>query len=276
MIGAWCFVDHYGPDDVAATGGMQVPGHPHTGLQTVSWLFDGEIEHRDTTGAHLVVRPGEADVMTAGAGIAHSEFSTPTTTTLRGVQLWIALPSATRDTATPRLEHHLPPVTDVDGARVTVFVGSLADQSSPVTTYSPLLAAQVDVRGTHVVTIPVEPSFEHGLLIDSGRIETAGMTGEPGDLLVLPKRQRQVRITPRETPVRLLLLGGEPLGEQILMWWNFVGRDHDEIVAMREQWEAARTGGAVGLDRFGPFPEAWQNTLPAPQLPNGRLRPRRP
>src|SRR5699024_8858206 len=91
LIGAWCFADHYGPDDVSTTGGMVVPPHPHTGLQTVSWLFSGEIEHRDTLGTVASVRPGELNLMSAGAGIAHSEVSSPATTTLHGVQLWVAL-----------------------------------------------------------------------------------------------------------------------------------------------------------------------------------------
>ena len=97
--GAWCFVDHYGPDDVADTGGMDVAPHPHTGLQTVSWLFEGEIEHRDSGGVHEMVRPGEVNLMTSGAGIAHSEVSTPQTSTLHGVQLWVVLPEADRDAA---------------------------------------------------------------------------------------------------------------------------------------------------------------------------------
>ena len=98
LVGAWCFLDHYGPDEVAETGGMTVAPHPHTGLQTVSWLFSGEIEHRDSAGFHAHVRPGEVNLMTAGQGISHSEVSTPETTTLHGAQLWVALPDATRHT----------------------------------------------------------------------------------------------------------------------------------------------------------------------------------
>src|SRR5690554_1871724 len=106
LIGAWCFLDHYGPDDVAETGGMTVPPHPHTGLQTVSWLFAGEIEHRDSSGAHAMVRPGEVNLMAAGRGIQHSEVSTPPTRMLHGVQLWTALPDASRQT-TPMFEHYV-------------------------------------------------------------------------------------------------------------------------------------------------------------------------
>ena len=107
LIGAWCFVDHYGPDPVDDTGGMNVAPHPHTGLQTVSWLFEGEIEHRDSAGNHAMVRPGEVNLMTAGRGISHSEISTPGTRTLHGAQLWVALPDADRHVE-PDFAHHAP------------------------------------------------------------------------------------------------------------------------------------------------------------------------
>jgi hypothetical protein len=124
LIGAWCFVDHYGPDDVASSGGMDVPPHPHTGLQTVSWLFSGEVEHRDSAGVRALVRPGELNLMTGGHGIAHSEVSSPTTTVLHGVQLWLALPDQSRDA--PRdFQHYAPPAVRVGGAELRVFLGSL-------------------------------------------------------------------------------------------------------------------------------------------------------
>ena len=119
LIGAWCFADHYGPVDATGTG-MDVPPHPHTGLQTVSWLFGGEIEHRDTLGSHVLVRPGEMNLMTGGYGIAHSEVSTPDTTVIHGVQLWVALPEEHRDTARD-FQHHVPEPVRVDGAEIKVF-----------------------------------------------------------------------------------------------------------------------------------------------------------
>ena len=124
-IGAWCFADHYGPDDVAVTGGMVVPPHPHTGLQTVSWLFEGEIEHRDSAGSHELVRPGGVNLMTAGRGISHSEVSTPGTTRVHGVQLWVALPDASRHVA-PFFEHADTSPFALGDATVRVFVGELA------------------------------------------------------------------------------------------------------------------------------------------------------
>ena len=142
LIGAWCFVDHYGPDPVDDTGGMNVAPHPHTGLQTVSWLFEGEIEHRDSAGNHAMVRPGQVNLMTAGRGISHSEISTPGTRTLHGAQLWVALPDADRH-ADPDFAHHEPPRLTGDGWSARVFLGSLLGDTSPVSTYTPLLGAEI-------------------------------------------------------------------------------------------------------------------------------------
>ncbi|WP_137722893.1 pirin family protein [Prescottella subtropica] len=269
LIGAWCFLDHYGPDDVRVGGGMAVPGHPHTGLQTVSWVFDGEIEHRDTTGAHAIVRPREVNLMTAGSGIAHSEYSTPGTAFLHGVQLWVALPDEHRSTA-PSFEHHAPPVLDVDGAEAVVFLGSLFGQTSPVRTFTPLLGAELTLRPGQALHVPVDPTFEHGVLVDTGSVTVSGVDAAPGQLVYLPTGFGSVDLVAAEDdPVRLLLIGGEPLGEQIVMWWNFVGRGHDEIAGFREDWQRARTESVPG--RFGAFPDEWSETIPAPILPNIRL-----
>jgi redox-sensitive bicupin YhaK (pirin superfamily) len=156
MVGAWCFADHYGPHDVAGGSGMDVPPHPHTGLQTVSWLFAGEIEHRDSGGVHAMVRPGELNLMTAGSGICHSEVSTPNTTTLHGAQLWVALPDADRDTARD-FAHYVPPARALGDATVRVFLGELGGDRSPVGTFTPLLGAQIDLPPRARVTLDVDP-----------------------------------------------------------------------------------------------------------------------
>ncbi|MEO7131275.1 MAG: pirin family protein [Dermatophilaceae bacterium] len=275
LIGAWCFIDHYGPDDVALSGGMQVPGHPHTGLQTVSWLFTGEVEHRDTTGIHAIVRPGELNLMTAGSGIAHSEFSTSATTVLHGVQLWVALPEAHRAVAAG-FEHYAPPVLDVEGARVLVFLGSLFGHTSPVPTYTSLVGAEVTLEPGQRLGVAVDPSHEHGVLVDSGSITVDGVPARRSDLVHLGEGRDEIVLeAPLGEPVRLLLLGGPPFGEQIVMWWNFIGRSHDEIADFRAQWQRERADRSLGgAGRYGPFPAAWPDTLPAPKLPNLRLRPR--
>ncbi|MGO1167681.1 MAG: pirin family protein [Janibacter sp.] len=273
LVGAWCFLDHYGPDDVAATGGMHVPRHPHTSLATVSWLFTGEIEHRDSTGAHARVRPGELNLMTAGRGVSHSEISTPQTSILHGVQLWFALPEHARDDA-PSFVHHVPEPMYVPGGIARVFLGSLLGVDSPVATPTPLLGAELLLDADAETVLEVPAGHEHAVLLDDGDVTVDGQALETAE--VGYRSPGATRITLRSaTGARLLVIGGEPLGEPIVMWWNFVGRSHDDIVAAREQWMAEISGDpAPGDERFGPFPDGQPSPLPAPALPGGRLRPR--
>ncbi|MGC5256222.1 pirin family protein [Gordonia sp. DT218] len=273
LIGAWCFADHYGPDDVSATGGMDVPPHPHTGLQTVSWLFSGAIEHRDTMGNHAVVRPGELNLMTAGHGIAHTEVSTPDTTLLHGVQLWIALPAAAADT-TRDFAHHVPAVIEREGVAVRVFLGELLGERSPVQTFTPLMGAEITMTPGAEIDLPVSPSFEHGILVDAGRIRLVDVAAEPlerTELGYVGVGATHLRVrNDAEEDARLVILGGTPLDEEIIMWWNFVGRSHDDIVRYRQEW-------TDHSDRFGQV-EGYQGEvqhLPAPALPTTHLRPRR-
>lgn len=271
FIGAWCFVDHYGPTPVNGDAdGMDVPPHPHTGLQTVSWLFAGEIEHRDSGGVHGMVRPGEVNLMTGGSGIAHSEVSTPETTVLHGVQLWVALPDGKRHL--PRgFEHHAPAEIPLPGGGTArVFVGSLPGiDESPITTYTPLLGAELHLDAGATVEIDVDPAFEHGLLVDSGTVTWEGTALAPGDLGCTEPGAATLRLTAGDEPVRAVLLGGEPFDEEIVMWWNFIGRTHDEIVAFRDEWEAS-------TDRFGSVDGyvGEISRIPAPPLPQVRLRAR--
>lgn len=249
-VGAWCFLDDYGPDDQE----MVVPPHPHIGLQTVSWLFSGEIEHRDALGYRQRVRPGELNLMTAGNGITHSEDSVGRGQ-LHGAQLWVALTDAHRDRV-PSFEHYenLP---EADG--VQVIVGEFAGLVSPAAVYSPLVAAQI----TGQISVPIEPDFEYAVLAVDGPVQANGQTVPRGALLYLGWGADRLTITGG----RALLLGGEPLDEQLLMWWNFVGRDHDEIVAAREQYMADDP-------RFGPVIGDARPFIPAPVMPGIRLKPR--
>lgn len=272
FVGAWCFLDHYGPDDVSETGGMRVPGHPHTGLATVSWLFSGEVEHRDTTGVHAFVRPGLLGLMIAGRGIAHSEYSTPATDVLHGAQLWFALPESERDMAPRFEEYSAEPVALADGARMIVFLGELAGEASPVRTPVPILGAELAIPAGVRVELPIDPAFEHGILLDSGTVSIADCTPAIGELVFIPTGRSTLTVE-ADGDARLLLLGGPPFGEEIVMWWNFVGRSHDDIVAYREAWQAERAHPATPGDRFGEFP--WDKTLPAPELPNATLKTRR-
>ena len=282
LIGAWCFVDHYGPDDVSRTGGMEVPRHPHTGLQTVSWLFSGEIEHRDSADNHAMVRPGELNLMTAGHGISHSEYSTAGTTSLHGVQLWTALPDSRRDDP-PRFDHHRPEPVTGDGWEARVFLGSFAGDSSPVPTATPLLGVELRLEAGVTARFVVDSTFEHGLLVDAGPLIVAGdQPVAPSHLAYLPAGRDTLEVTAADSPARVLLLGGPPFEEDIVMWWNFIGRTHEEIVEYRRQWQAeigADEGEGGPEDgarlRFGQFPPGEPDPLPAPALPNARLRPRK-
>jgi quercetin 2,3-dioxygenase len=269
LVGAWCFADSYGPTPQASA--MDLPAHPHTGLQTVSWLYAGELEHRDSTGARALIRPGQVNLMTAGAGIAHAETSTEAAATLHGVQLWLALPEAHRGVA-PFFEHDEPEPFEIGAACVRVFVGELAGRRAAVTTFSPLVGAQLDVPAGATVRVPVDPAFEHGLLVESGEATVGGRPVAPSELGVVLPGPTELTIT-AGAPVRALLIGGAPLGEQIVMWWNFVGRSHDEIAGFRRQWQAEVIDGGDPHGRFGTVDHP-ARPLPAPELPMVRLRPR--
>ena len=279
LIGGWCFIDHYGPDPVSRTGGMSVAPHPHTELQTVSWLFTGEIEHRDSAGHHALVRPGELNLMTAGRGIAHSEVSTPGTAVLHGVQLWVALPSAARF-AEPAFEHYAPDPLPGDGFTARVFLGSLLGSSAPVTSYSPLLGAEISIEAGRVLRLRADASYEYGVLVDTGTVALNGTVIQTNRLGCLGPGADVIELRGgQDSRARMLLLGGAPLGEQIVMWWNFISRSHDEIVRYRADWQALITAapGAAG----GPVPERFTipagdplPPIPAPPMPSVTLRPR--
>ncbi|GAA4673205.1 pirin family protein [Gordonia humi] len=274
MIGAWCFADHYGPEPVSSSGGMNVLPHPHTGLQTVSWLFEGEIEHRDSAGVHAMVLPGEVNLMSAGHGISHSEVSTTATDVLHGMQLWLALPDGVRDDP-HGFQHHAPGevALTADGTavgRMRVFIGELGGSASPVVTATPLLGAQLILDPGARVDLAVNPTYEHGVVVDTDRLIVAGVEIGHASLAYVGTGASTLTLdNPTDRPARLILLGGEPFEEDIVMWWNFVGRDHDEIAGFRTEWES-------GASRFGTV-DGWgpDQRIPAPPLPNSRLKPRR-
>ncbi|GAA4178269.1 pirin family protein [Gryllotalpicola koreensis] len=281
-IGAWCFLDHYGPDDVSATGGMSVPPHPHIGLQTVSWLFRGEIRHRDSVGSDALVRPGELNLMTAGHGISHTEYSTPETTVLHGVQLWLMLPDATRDRA-PSFEHTEPvpfslPADAGAVVRAHVFVGALPGfpgHAAVTDVHSPLVGAQLELPAGASLELALDAGFEHGILVDQGGVDVDGAPLRERELGYLEPGRSHVRLQATDA-TRILLLGGAPLNEPIVMWWNFVGRTHDDIVRARADWQEQAIEGPRSPDgRFGYVPVSQgEAALPAPVLPTVRLKPR--
>lgn len=283
-IGAWCFVDHFGPEAVAQNG-MHVPPHPHIGLQTVTWLYSGDVLHRDGLGSHQVIRPGQLNLMTAGRGIAHAEDSVldagPAAgydpAVMHGLQLWVALPDGARHQE-PHFEHHADlPTVDLDGAVATVVLGTLGPAGaadavrSPAATYTPIVGADLALAGR--ARVPLEPAFEHGVLPVDGDARVDGVPVPRGALLHLPPGRAAVDLDV-DGPGRVFLLGGEPLGERLVMWWNFVGRSHDDIAAARADWEAGRAGAAdPAAPRFAPVGHP-APALPAPGLPTTRLLPR--
>lgn len=246
---------------------MDVPPHPHTGLQTVSWLFSGEIEHRDSAGVHATVRPGELNLMTAGAGICHSEVASPSAPILHGVQLWVALPDADRDTERDFI-HFAPTVQTLGAARLRVFIGELGGVRSPVHTFTPLLGAQIDLAPGAAIELTVDHAFEHGVHLDRGEVVAGGTALGVADLWYQSPGHDTVALTNTgERPARVLLLGGLPFAEELIMWWNFVGRSHEEMVRYRRQWQE-------GDERFGSVSDYPGARLPAPPLPNSTLLPR--
>ena len=273
-IGAWCFLDHYGPDDTSAGPGMQVPPHPHIGLQTVTWLFDGLVLHRDSLGSKQLITPGELNLMTSGRGIAHSEESPASPARpalLHGVQLWIALPRE-HQFAEPAFAHHADlPVLRSGDARVTVVVGEHAGERSPATVFSPLAGLEVTLPHGGSVTLPAADGFEYGVIAADGPAEVgcpavAGAPAriEPGMLAHLPAGVPSVTVS-AAGPRRLFVIGGVPLGEPLVMWWNFVARTAAEITAARDAWIAGAFGEVRGYAG---------NPLAAPPLPPGGLKAR--
>jgi redox-sensitive bicupin YhaK (pirin superfamily) len=253
LVGAWCFADHYGPEDAQVGGG--IGPHPHAGLQTVSWLVQGEMLHLDSTGARQRIVPGQLNWMTSGHGIAHAELQ-PRAGTMLGVQLWVALPDRDRNVA-PVFDHDADlPVVDHGAAAITVMVGEHAGVRHDARTFSPLVGLEVASRGG-AVTIPIEPAFEHAVLLVDGRASVAGSPLPLGTLRYLGLRRSSLDLE-ADAGTRVLVIGGEPLREPVLMWWNFVGRTHDEIVEMQRDWNAQR--------RFGEVADAGLPWIPAPEL----------
>jgi redox-sensitive bicupin YhaK (pirin superfamily) len=255
-VGAWCFADHFGPTAPATT--MHVGPHPHMGLQTVTWLVEGEVVHRDSLGSEQLIRPGQLNLMSAGHGVAHAE-ETPGTYVggTHGVQLWVAQPAATRE-GPAAFEHHAElPHLAVGDAAVTLLVGRVGDERSSARTDTPLVGAEVVMPGGRTV-LPLDAAFEHVLVVLEGTVVVGGRSIAPGVLAYLGEGRPDLAIE-ATGPARLLLLGGEPFAEQIVMSWNFVGRSRDEVDRAAADWNA-------GHERFGTVASRLDR-IPAPAPP---------
>jgi len=254
-VGAWCFADHMGPVAVTTEHGLDVGPDPHIGLQTATWLIDGEALHRDSLGTEQLLSPGQLNLMTAGHGIAHSEEATSHYTgQLQGIQLWIALAEASRD-GPAAFEHHptLPRLT-LDGAQALLFMGSLGGEISPARHDTPLLGVELALHSA--LEMPLRPDFEHGLVVLEGAVRIDGTVLEPGHLGFLAAGRDELGLDSLGSS-RAILLGGEPFGETIAMWWNFVGRSRAEFIEAYRSWadDDGRFGTvASGLPRIETTP----------------------
>jgi quercetin 2,3-dioxygenase len=242
-VGAWCFLDRFGPLDVSAERTMTVGPHPHIGLHTVTWLLSGQVLHSDSLGNEQVIRPGQLNLMTAGEGIAHAEDARHQPGTLMdGIQFWVAQPEGTRH-GPPSFAHHedLPEI-DLHGGTGTVLIGEFAGTRSPATVDSPLVG--MDISGSGPVDLPLDPAFEYAIVVLEGgaRLQDAGLG--PNQLAYLGAGRQGLQLN-LATRSRLLLLGGPPFDDEIFMWWNFVARNRAEIERARTDWAAASA-------RFGP------------------------
>lgn len=211
--------------------------------------------------------------MTAGNGICHSETSTQGVTTLHGLQLWVALPDSAR-AIEPQFENYAPRPVRFEGGEAIVFIGSLLGSDSPVETFTPLLGSEIRLNPGAQLELAVNPHFEHGLLLDSGSVHLEGVPVQRTELAYTGVGSDTLHIeNSTEQPARMVILGGEPFDEQIVMWWNLVARTHEEIVQARSQWQehSDRFGAVEGYVGHYPSGPAW---LSAPQLPQGRIRPR--
>jgi redox-sensitive bicupin YhaK (pirin superfamily) len=269
MIGAWAFADHFGP--TPQIEGMTVASHPHTGLQTATWMIEGRFEHRDSIGTIQHLEPGQLNLMTAGRGIAHSELATPDATVLHAVQLWIALPDSVRKMA-PEFEHlgELPKIS-LSGATATVFTGALAghaDKRAPTKVFTPLLGAELRIEPGAEVLLELDPAFEHGFLNVQGTLAIDDTDVPLHTIEYLDAGGCSAKIKNNgDSEAIVILLGGEPFTEPIVMWWNFIERSHDEIVEVREKWNAGDSSIPAFVDLIG------GRTL-APDMPNLILRAR--
>lgn len=286
MVGAWCFVDVFGPTDLRDQAGMAVPPHPHMGLQTVSWLVQGTVIHRDSLGTTALVEPGRAAVMSAGNGIAHSENSPVDNVdnvgnvgnpahgvrnvVLHGAQLWVALPESARHGDHWFVLHEPAPIRETPGLRAAVFVGRMGETVAPAQGVTPLLGVELSPQSPErrAGSVPLDPAYEHLLVPLAGVVSACGKDVETGQALYLGTDRGQLDLE-LTADARVLLLGGMPFEEEIVMWWNFVARNHEEIEQARQQWNA---GGDPRFGEVSHYPG--QERLSAPELPNVRLRPR--
>ncbi len=242
-IGAWCFLDHFGPLDLKNTKGLRIGPHPHIGLQTFTYPLAGEILHRDSLGSKQKIERGQVNLMTAGKGISHSEESLPDSI-LHGVQLWIALPDAVRHMEPNFIHHENIPAIKLDDLHINLLAGEFLNSVSSVKVYSPLIGLELNATNDTTCFLPLNPKFEHGILPLIGNIEIANEIVDIDTLLYLPCGQSKISVRLQKGS-RALIIGGEPFNEDILIWWNFVARTKEEMIKATTAWNNHTAFGEV-------------------------------
>lgn len=259
MIGPFIFFDQMGPAQFLSGQGIDVRPHPHIGLATVTYLFQGEMMHRDSLGSSLAIRPGEVNLMTAGRGIVHSERTGPEMRVsgqeMFGIQAWMALPKSHEESA-PAFAHHdvsALPRLEGEGKRVRIITGSLYGETSPAAFPHACFYAEAVLAPGAV--LPLDPDYdERAVYLASGRVDIAGQTFEGGQLLVFKPGDRISILA--ETNARLMLLGGEPMDGPRHIWWNFVSSSQERIDSAKEDWRQGRFAIVPGDEtEFIPLPE---------------------
>lgn len=245
MVGPWCFLDRFGPFSFTDETPMKVPPHPHIGLQTVSWLLEGEILHTDSLNSQAILYPGGVNVMTAGGGIAHAE-ETPAKNSgrLNGVQLWVALLDEHRDMAPSFTTIERVPIIETKGGIIELFAGTLKGITSPAPHFSEILGASFEIHPRQSVSFVLNPQFEHAVMLLEGDCELEKMTLNPKTLYYLGPSRQSLDLG-SEKGGKVLLIGGPPFPETILMWWNFIARTPEEIRQAAADWDAERHFGVV-------------------------------
>lgn len=250
MVGPWCFLDHFGPVDVSVGKGMRVGPHPHIGLQTVTWLYDGEILHRDSLGSLQSIRPGQLNLMTSGIGISHSEESPALRPAgMHGLQFWIALPDEARAIA-PGFDHYpAVPKLQYAGLDCSLLVGEALGQRSPARMHWPAVGLDVGVPSSLSACLALDRRYEHAVLVVEGELRIEDELLRPGTLLYLGGSRAELRLS-SQTSARFALVGGAAFPAPVVMWWNFVGGSKAELSAACREWNKGhpRFGTVHGYD----------------------------
>jgi hypothetical protein len=257
MIGPFIFFDQMGPTVFEGDTAMDVRPHPHIGISTITWLFEGEIQHKDSLGFELIIRPGEVNWMTAGRGIVHSERSPQSqrgvNAPLAGIQAWVALPRE-QEEIEPAFYHYTAdqiPQFDENGVRISLIVGKAFGQSSPVITQSPTLYAEINLEANKTFVVP-NVAEERGIYIYSGELVIAETTFSEGSMLVLhPEANIAIQAL---TDTKLMLLGGAAMDGPRHLYWNFVSSSKERIEQAKDDWRNGRFAMVAGDDEFIPLP----------------------